>query len=112
MRCANWDKGSRDVKKSLGLETNRMVWRNLTLIWIALKKCGTMGLGVVYDCQATNRKHGRLPVIHLPLPHSYWLPWDSYMTLSQPKYTKILPQIGGHFLIENHLKQHFLSKNV
>jgi hypothetical protein len=35
--------------------------------------------------------------------------WGSYMTPSQPEYTKTQPQTGGssYFLIENRLKQHF-----
>jgi hypothetical protein len=42
---------------------------------MAIKKCVAVGLGVIYDSQATNRKQGGLPVrAPLPLLHSYWSP--------------------------------------
>ncbi len=34
---------------------------------MAIKKCVAMGLGVIYESQATNRKKGGLPV-RAPLP--------------------------------------------
>jgi hypothetical protein len=47
----------------------------LTLIWITIKMCAAVQLGIIYDSQATSRKQGGLPVrAPFPPPHSYWLP--------------------------------------
>jgi hypothetical protein len=71
---------------------------------MAIKKCLTVRLRVIYDSQATNRKQGGL----LPPPPTELLlvVWGSYMTPSWPGYTKTPPQRGGnfYFLIEKSYK--------
>jgi hypothetical protein len=59
----------------------------------AIKKCVAVRLGVIYDSQSTNTKQGGLPVKG-PLPHAalQLVAWESYMTLSQPQYTKTPPK--------------------
>ncbi len=67
------------------------------------KKCETVRLGVIYDSQATNRKLGGIPVRALLPPAALLLvAWESYVTPSQPEYTKRPSRTGGssYFLIE------------
>jgi hypothetical protein len=87
------------------------VFQILTLIRMVITKCVAVRLGVIYDSHSTNRKQGRLPV-RAPLPHAALLffAWESYITPSRPKYTKIPPQTGGisHFFFEKSPKTAFL----
>jgi hypothetical protein len=52
-----------------------------TLIWMAIKKCVTLQLGVISDSEMTNKKQGGLPA-RKPNPSGALLlvTWKSYMT--------------------------------
>jgi hypothetical protein len=86
----------------------------LTLIWMAIKKCVAVRLGVIYDSKATNRKQGVLPVIAPLLPAIFLLvAWETYMTPSWSEYTKTPSKTAGsyNFLIEKSPKTVF-CKNL
>jgi hypothetical protein len=85
----------------------------LTLIQMAIKKCTAMRLGVIYDFQATNRNlEGLLSRTTTPSGTLLLVAWQSYMTTSQPEWTKIPPETGrcSSFFIKNHLKHLFFIK--
>jgi hypothetical protein len=69
----------------------------------------------MYDSQTTNRNQEGLPT-RTPTPSGALLliAWDSYMTLSQPEYTKVPPDTSGYsyFLREKLPKTTFLYKNL
>jgi hypothetical protein len=76
---------------------------------MATKKCVAVGLRVIYDSQATNRKLGGL-LARTPFPSTLLLVvWESYMTPNRPEYTKTPPQTSGcsFLLIEKSPKTTF-----
>ncbi len=54
--------GRQPPEKLLRFPTKDALHMCLTLIRIAIKKCVAVRLGVICDCQATNRNKGRLPM--------------------------------------------------
>jgi hypothetical protein len=82
----------------------------LTLIRIALKKCLTVWLRVIYDIKAPNGKQRGLPLsAPFPLPHSYWLPGENIrLPASQNVQKHHHKQVEPHtFLIEKEPKTAF-----
>ncbi len=92
-------------------------WRcSLTLIWMAIKKCIAVPLGVLYGSQATNRKQGGLPV-RAAFPRRTPIGHLGVMYDSQPaeihKNTTINRwQALVFYILENRLIQHFFKENL
>jgi hypothetical protein len=81
---------------------------------MAIKKSVTVQLAAIYGSQAANRKQGGLGLpMKAPYPTALILvTWESYMTPSLSKYTKITLKTGGALTLrlKNFLKQHFFYK--
>ncbi len=85
-------------------------FRSLTLFWMAVKKCGVVPLGVIYDSQVINRKQGGpLREPPTPLGHSYWLN-GSHIWLPAGQNTQKTSETGGwsSFFIEKLPNKHLL----
>jgi hypothetical protein len=67
---------------------SRKTWSpHFNPIQMAIKKCKSVRLGVMYDSQETHSKQGGLPVRAPSLPHSYCLP-GSHVCLPADRNTQ------------------------